>query len=271
MWLMEHLLATFLAMDMNEEAFIKEAPYVALPDAIRMYTKNRQLSHFEKTSDGEDISWLEFPAEVSTINQQAIDACTKHLGNHKPAVIGDETSLAEFTKHNKHLPEDYYRGCFRHLCQDISFDDYIRMYNDCSLKHEDKFKNKLTGETYTGAEFRKHVTELEQLGYFVLAKIAKEQAGITANNAWVQSFVIPALAAIYPKELLDNTCKFLVIDETYDNLISNGDFRKIDNENVTVIESLYELYDDVFNNFNINYKPLLSLDASDALGETAYF
>lgn len=271
MWLMEHLLATFLATDMDKEAFIKEAPYVALPDAIRMYTKNRQLSHFEKTSDNTGISWFEFPAEVSTINQQTVDACPKYLGDHKPAVIGDETSLDGFIKHNKHLPEDYYRGCFRHLCQDISFDNYIRKYNDCSFKHEDKFKNNLTGEAYTGAEFRKHITELEQLGYFVLAKIAKEQAGITANNAWVQSFVIPALAAIYPKELLDNTCKFLVIDETYDNLISNGDFRRIDNENTMVVKSLYELYDDVFNTFDVNYKSLLSLDASDAVGKTSYF
>ena len=43
----------------------EEIPDVLLADALRRYLGPRQYTHFEKSADGLDTSWLKFPENIS--------------------------------------------------------------------------------------------------------------------------------------------------------------------------------------------------------------
>ena len=46
-----------------DKEFQDEVPYVVLPDGIRAYSGPRPISHFEKTPDGNGVSYMRFPSE----------------------------------------------------------------------------------------------------------------------------------------------------------------------------------------------------------------
>jgi hypothetical protein len=57
-------------------------------------------------------------------------------------VLGEQTQVDCFEKHNSHLPAVYYVGVKKHLLQDRIFDKFVREKFDCKkiIVHSD-FKN----------------------------------------------------------------------------------------------------------------------------------
>lgn len=116
--------------------------YVLLPDAVRAYSGPRPYSHFERSSDGKDVSYWAFPTDVKGYTKEFIQADIKeyaHLAEIKPCAIGEDTDINAFYARNKHLPETMFTGIEMHLKQDIVFDKFIRDEIDCSNKYSDVF------------------------------------------------------------------------------------------------------------------------------------
>lgn len=227
---LQHTLSTLCSTNDNSE-FKKVLPYALLPDAIRMYTGERQYSHFEKSSDGKDVSYMEYPEDISNLTKELVN-CDKetdqyHLSdNIKPCVIGEDTDINAFYEHNAHLPENYHRGVELHLKQDICFDKFIREQIDCSDKYNDNFV--FNDKHYDGKGVRGLIADIEQWGVYVLAHAAYEQNGIVANQDWFDSNVKPLLDKTYPKEMADNTYKYMKINPDINELITNKDWSYLD-------------------------------------------
>lgn len=274
MWINQHILAFGIAIEMDRKAFAEELPFVIAPDSLRFYYGPRPYTHFEIPCDGSDVSWCEFPSDLKNITKSTVDASNKFLGNHPKAVIGDLTSIDAFIAHNQHLPEIYYRGCFRHFTQDTAFDDFIRIHYDCSRKFEDVFTRNATGETFDGKTFREQISSIEMYGYYILAKMASESFGITANNAWIDSCVKPVLLNAYADDLTANTLKFMTIPESYNTWISNGDWSHI-NSGFIPDNDLYALYDDVMNRFvqwySLPQSSEITAASKDMMENTSFF
>ena len=67
---LQHTLVTLLGLRGNERELDEEIQYVLLPDAIRRYCGPRQYSHFEKSYDGKDTSWLAYPRDLKTLTKE---------------------------------------------------------------------------------------------------------------------------------------------------------------------------------------------------------
>ncbi len=217
----QHALVTFFSVNGDMDKFRQELPYALLPDAIRMYTRDRQYSHFETALDG-DTSWIQFPSDIRNINQEMIDQAAKHLTDpsaRPTCVIGEDTQIDVFEDTNVHLPEVYRTGVAKHLIQDICFDDFVRTEFDCSRRFQDEFG--VCGQTVNGAEFRKIIATVEQYGYYLLAQKMYEEYGITANQEWLDKTVRPILEAAYPPEMAANTCKYMQVNPEINQMITS--------------------------------------------------
>lgn len=216
----------------------------AYPDAIRMYTKLRQYSHFEKSDDGTDTAYMKFPYSMKATKDEVerLIQTSGHRLAGKPGTIGGTTDIELFYAKNRQLERIMAKGAAYHLCQDVTFDKFLRKNVNCQKKSEDEFA--FNGHLMNGKQFRQWITAVEQQGVYLLAHRLYDRYGITTNQKWLDENVRPALFRHYPKELATNTYSYMKVDPTYDKLISKADWSKINDG--TIPRKQYEkLYDDI--------------------------
>lgn len=226
---MQHILSAALHYGDSKE-FEDHVGAVVFPDAVRMYTGRREYTHFEESKDGNDISYWKFPTTMKDLNKEEIQKSLEKDGhlceNIQPCAIGERTWVKEFRRTNNHLPRTMYEGIEMHLRQDVAFDDFIRREMNCSGKYDDVFV--MNGKTLNGKEARQCIGEIEQFGIYYLAKELYEKHGVTANQEWFDTRVKPALDEAYSAELSENTYRFMKLDDTYNALITNHDWSKLE-------------------------------------------
>ena len=210
------------------ERFRENIPWVLLPDAIRCYTGNREFSHFEivddlpiDTAEEKDISWIEFPENLKNLSKDNLPNMHLSDGINK-AVIGTETIISEFHKHNsKH---SRYEALRAHLMQDKLLDIVVRTLIDCSQKYNDEFTVVATSEKIDGKELRKRVSAFEKYGFLHFAKKIYEKTGILINQQWFDENVRSSLEKVYSQDMADKTYKYMSIDPEIERRIANKEF-----------------------------------------------
>lgn len=250
---LQHSLMTLLSVDGNIEQFKKEIAYALLPDGIRAITGPRQFSHFEKSEDGKESSWMKFPTNLKNFTKEKFEEVKKSLvENIRPCCMGEETDISAYVEHNQHLEPNYYNGILKHLIQDHHFDDFIRKVIDCTEKYEEKFY--FNGRQMDAKENRALIAEIENHGFYILAMHLYQKHGITANQEWFDKNVKSVLDEIYPEGLSESTYKYMKIDERINELITNHDWSEIENGAVT--KNMYEeMYSDMLEDMKqANYK-----------------
>lgn len=215
----QHVLCGALAYE-TEQDFKDHLGALVLPDAIRAYTGNRQLSHFEQSPDCQDVSWLQYPSDMKSMQGMTVQGYL--VPNIPPCVLGERSDLKAFHDHNQHLDKTMYDGIEMHLRQDIAFDNYLRDEVDCNGKYVDCFMR--DNVEMDGKELREWIGRMEQQGFYLLAQQLYEKKGITANQAWLEQEVKPVLEEQYPQDLADKTFSFMKIDPKYDTYITNHDW-----------------------------------------------
>lgn len=204
--------------------FFKECPFVLLPDGIRAYVGPRQPSHFEKS--GETTSWMKFPTEdiLRTLTKEnAREKVSYELAATRPCVIGEDTVLSSFDKHN--IGNPHYHALRIHLLQDIALDGILReRMIDATDRFDDRFVIRCNQQIIDGKELRRQVANFERIGFIKLAGIVYERTGELLDRAWFEKWVYPALCAAYPKDLADNTFRFMKIDDATEERLQKHQF-----------------------------------------------
>lgn len=222
---------------LNEE-FSKEVPFVVLPDGIRAYSGPRPVSHFEKTPDGNGVSYMRFPsAEVlKTLTKENYKELVEahYAEGYLPCVIGEKTDIREFDRHN--FGHTHYHALRVHMFQDAILDELLREeLIDVSLRFQDIFTVRHdTTVKIDGKELRKQVAEFERIGFIMLAGIVYERTGVIMNNSWFKTVVEPALHAAYSADLAANTFKYMRLDDATDARITNLQFALTDEDRALV-------------------------------------
>ena len=240
---LQHTLVTLLGLRGNERELDEEIQYVLLPDAIRRYCGPRQYSHFEKSYDGKDTSWLAYPRDLKTLTKEEAEKLPKHIVSEvKPCVLGETTSIESFEEHNTHLNYRYFAGVKKHLTQDYIFDRFIREKIDCSRMYEDKFV--FEGQEYDGKGVRGLIADIENQGLYILAYMAEKTYGKKTNQAWFDKHVKERLDEEYSEDLADGTYKYMKIPEVINERITNGDWSHL-NDGPIPYEEYLKLYEEV--------------------------
>lgn len=204
----QHTLAYVLSCrEYSEENIQRMIPYVLLPDAIRCFTGPRQYSHFERSRDGSDSSWMTFPADMKHLSKEAFAQTDSHLCRTDPCVLGEETDLLAYVTYNHDIPDNMFKGVAIHLQQDIIFDEFVRQEIDCSQMYDDRFV--YGGQEMNGKEIRAVISDMEDDGMKVLANLVYEKFGITADQKWFDRIVKPALDNAYPKSMAESCYKYM--------------------------------------------------------------
>lgn len=247
---LQHSLITLLSLDGDIEKFKQIIPYVLLPDAIRRYTGARQTSHFEENSNKSDISWLQYPLDLKTMNKENQALLTKsHLAdNIRPCCIGENTIIPAFEKYNKHLPLIYYSGVKMHLTQDFIYDDFIRQHIDCSKKYDNIFV--INGNTVDDKEIRHFITEIEEDGIAILARWIYNKLGIKANQQWFDENVHDVIAKVYSQDLTIGTYSYMKIRKDIDEAITTQDWTKVHFNKTIKLGDYTLMYNKVLNLMN---------------------
>lgn len=210
------------------EEFQNEVPFVVLPDGIRAFSGQRQMSHFEQNPDGTEVSWMKFPsAEVlkGITKENFGDMVELHLANgYQPCVIGEKTSIREFDRVN--FGHQHYHALRIHMFQDAILDEVLREeLIDASLRFKDEFTVRHNQSMkIDGKELRRQVAEFERIGFIKLAGIVYERTGTILNNEWFNAVVEPALKEAYPEVLSANTFKYMKLNEETNARINNRQF-----------------------------------------------
>ena len=239
---LQHSLITLLESQ-NTEDFKKIIPYVLMPDAIRCYTKERKWSHFEMDPETGEPNVFKYPENIKDWDKIDMKIHVLNDVQFKPAVIGEETSIAAFERSNQHLSTLMFNGIYEHLRQDVSFDKWIREEYDCSGKYEDKFI--VQGEEVDGKEFRKVIGQMEMEAVACLTLICHEKLGITITNDWFRENVFDSMEKVYPESMTTNTCKYMIIPEEMEQKIVNGEWEQLLEENKYLTMENYMNYHDM--------------------------
>ena len=238
--------------ELFQNELAERIPYAVLPDAIRAYIGQRQPSHFEVKPDGTDTSWMEFPsAEVlESLTKENVDELIRyHLAKGIPScVIGEESSLEEFDKHN--YGHRRFHDIRVHLIQDILLDQMLRKnLVDCSGRFEDKFVLRHNrGIVLDGKELRAQLALFEDLGFIHLCGKVYERTGITLDGYWFEKNVLAPLMEVYPKDLAENTFKYMRFSPELDERIRTHDFDLTDEEksDCVLTDNLISMLDDLY-------------------------
>lgn len=237
---LQHTLITLLSLNGDEKKLKEQIPYVLLPDAIRKYTGLRVYSHFEENARGTDVSWMKLPENLKDITAETINKQQFYLAEGIfPAALGEKSHIEVFENHNKHLPQDYFKGVKKHITQDIIFDNFIREIIDCTKKYEDKYS--YNGKEFNGKEIREWLSEMETHGFYILAYILKEKFGIKANQKWFDENVKAQLDKFYPEELSNATYKYMTIPDKINERIENEDWTYL-NEGEVPLSKYKDMY-----------------------------
>lgn len=232
----------------KNDSFKSKIASIVFPDAIRAYSGPRQYTHFEYSEDGNDTSYWIMPDSMKYVTKESVSeslSMNRHLvQNIHPCVIGEKTNINKFYETNSHLPKSLFEGIEMHLKQDMVFDDFIREIINCNNRYNDMYI--YNNNLYDGKGIREVIAEIEQYGIYVLANIIYEQQGITVNQLWFEENIKPILEREYPKDLADKTFSYMKIDETFNELITNHDWSKLNDGPITY-EKYIDLYNDVLN------------------------
>lgn len=131
---MQHIMTSMLnGYDTCEREYIAA---VVFPDAIRAFTGERKLSHFEENPKTGDISWMRFPnymcVDKTFMEEWKSKDFLCHLSNDiEKGVLGQKTHIEKYREINQLLNLNkpaMYKGIEDHLKQDIVYDKYVRDY-----------------------------------------------------------------------------------------------------------------------------------------------
>lgn len=112
----QHILGMMLAK--GEKLSSRQIAAVVYPDAIRAYTGPRQYSHFEKSEDDTDVSYMQFPEDMHTEKDEIEKSIAAHghlVSDIRPCAIGEDTDFDAFLAHNRHLTGKVREGIVLHL------------------------------------------------------------------------------------------------------------------------------------------------------------
>lgn len=230
----------------------KKIPWLLLPDAIRMYVGPRQASHFEATPEETDVSWMEFPMPevLKELSKENIADLVKFYVSSKApkCVIGEQTDVEEFDIRNYAHP--YYHELRMHLIQDCVLDKTLRKrLVDVTNRFEDRFIVRHDHSiVLDGTQLRKQVALFEQIGFKHLAGMVYKKTGILLNQRWYDENVHTALLEAYPKELAENTYKYMQIPKEIEQQINELDFAITDEDTSKVVmaENLERVLDEMY-------------------------
>lgn len=217
------------AFDNSKKSFYAGLPWVLLPDAIRAYTKKRQMSHFERTPDKSDVSWMVFPDPMTLPNlngENALDFISYHFPEEKyPAcVVGEKTSIKVFDEHNYWHP--FHKYLRIHLAQDVTFDRFIRnMILDVSRRFEDDYFVRTSCTHVNGAKARDIISSIEMAGFLHLAGRIFNKTGVMIDQKWFDREVYALLEnSVYPEDLAETTIRYMKIPANINEKIHSLDF-----------------------------------------------
>lgn len=225
--LVQHSLVTLQTVNGDMDRFKREIAFTLLPDAIRFYTGKREYSHFEINPANGETSWMQFPTDVKNFSRDNWERSEKFLAPDIPsAKTGEETQVQMFEKTNSHLPALEYMCIKRHLLQDREFDAYLRDKLDTSMKHEGKYF--FLGKEVSDAKIRPLISEMENEGIVLLAKMIYENYGITVDQNWINENVIEVLREAYPEDMYRNTAKYLHVDDRIQTILQNQQYDSVE-------------------------------------------
>lgn len=235
------------------ESFRNQIPWILLPAAIRMYVGSRQPSHFEDLPDGTDTAWMKFPTgdELAVYKKDALQEGVNFYVSPKApkCVIGEQTNVDEFDIRNYAHP--WYHQLRTHLIQDCILDAVLR--NDL-VDVQDRFEDKFVVRhnrsiVLNGTELCQQIALFEQIGFLHLAGKVAKKCGIILNQQWFEENVHKVLLeSDYPKELAENTYKFMKIPDEINQRICDLNFEFTDeNKNQIVItDNLERILDEMY-------------------------
>jgi len=243
---LQHSLCNLIRYDGNVEEFEKELPYCLLPDAIRFYF-SRPYSHFEQNPEGTDVSWYKFPTDLKSLTKEKALSQPMHLASTSlKSVLGEKSIIDKYLEINHDLPREEFYGILIHLIQDYLFDEFIRDNFDYSHKYEPDAYFIFENKKYNGIEIRKEFLKFGEYGFYLLAFYCYKVFGIVTDQKWFDEHVYKVLIENYPKDLADNTYKYMIIPEEINTKIANKDFSGL-------VQSNYnKKYSDFYSNV-INY------------------
>lgn len=259
----QHTALTLMALAMAEDdnrklvdiyRFREMVPWILLPDAIRAYVGPRQAGHHEEWIDedgNKQTSWMEYPC-ANALKKCSKETAEKWIKYHvvsgiKPCVIGEATQIDVFDEHNN--AHYSYHLLRTHLLQDIVLDNMLRRnFVDVSGRFEDRFVIKHNGKVIDGKELRRLVALYEEVGFIHLIGAVFNKTGILLTREWFDENVYPALLEVYPKDLADNTYKYMVISDEVNERIKKLDFTLTQEEidSVGFTDELMYFLDDMY-------------------------
>lgn len=212
-----------------EERFKDEIPWILLPDALRFYTGNRYVTHFERALNGE-CAWIAFPSEktLTWLDKSVFYPAHVMYGipkysTFKPCAIGEEMQIREFDKRNYDHP--YYHALRIHMQQDIVMDEVVRgQLVDVSGRFEDRFLLKYSGKVISGEEFRYQIAKFEEMGFMWLVGKVYTATGVLLDRQWYKDNVLSSIEKAYSPELAANTWKYMAISDELDYRIKSKNF-----------------------------------------------
>lgn len=247
----QHVLGAYIAKDGDKEWMDRHMAGLLFPDAIRAYSGPRGYSHFEKSSDGTDVSYWKMPSDMKSVSLESVkDSLSQdaHLAFVQPCALGESIDVNAFLQYNGHLPRAMREGVRLHLEQDMCFDKLIREEIDCTNKYNDQFVYK--DQIYTGREIREKISEIEQQGIYVAAKLIYERYGEVIDSHWIEQNIRPVLERDYPHDLADNVLSFMKINPEIEEHIRQHDWSHLQNSFLSE-DTWKHLYDSLHNCLDI--------------------
>ena len=208
--------------------FQEDLPAELFSDAVRAYVGPRQISHFEILPDGSGCSWMKMPTKIKMkeLSKDTIaDDLEFHLAEGYPkCVIGEATQLEEYDLHN--IGNPMYWQYRKHLVQDNTLDEILREeIIDASDRFNDRFVVRHnTDIVIDGKELRRQVADFERISFIVFAGIVYHRTGVLMNRDWLNRNVYSALCEAYPKDLADNTFKYMGLNDETEERINTFQF-----------------------------------------------
>lgn len=252
----QHSALYMLALATKERDYVEtlhnELPFVLLPDAIRAYIGPRQAGHFEQTPDGNDCSWMVYPSEETLMlltKENASEKISHYVAEGYPkCVIGEKTNVDLFDR--KNWMHKHYHALRIHMLQDYILDDILRkMIIDPTRRFKDEFVARHNNSLkLNGSELRAQIAEFENLGFIKLVGAVYERTGVLLDADWFDENVYKALLMAYPKDLAENTYRFIKFSDELDERIKAHNFEISDEEKakLTMVDNLEDVLDALY-------------------------
>lgn len=237
----QHCALTFMvyaAHRKETKVFQEVVPWLLLPDAIRFFSKGRQVSHFEEAITGE-VAYMEFPsAEVlkSLKSESFADSVAMYLPTvgFPQCVIGERTRVDVFDNFNFEHP--YYSTLRIHLVQDIALDELVRhKMVDAQGRFSNRFRIIGSSKCINGKTLRDQIALFESAGFFYLAGKIYKDTGVLLDNDWLEANVHEPLYKAYPEDMAENTWRYIELNEAENERMKSMQFDVTASENAQFI------------------------------------